>query len=1016
MILSFQRIAIVNRGEPAMRLIHAVNEYNAQFGTDLKTIALHTTPDSKSLFVRKADEAITIGDATFIDSRDGQRKSSYLDYNRLKNALKNSRAQAVWVGWGFVAEHPEFAELCHEIGITFIGPTAPVMRKLGDKIESKRVAEAAGVPVSAWSNGPVQTLDEAKIWAEKIGLPLMVKATAGGGGRGIRKVTRMEDLPEAFQSARSEALKGFGDDTVFMEKMISNARHIEVQIIADTHGNVWAAGVRDCSVQRRNQKVIEEAPCPSLTALQEKNIKDAAIRLAKTAGYINAGTVECLFQPESGCFYFMEMNTRLQVEHPVTEMTTGIDLVKLQLHVASGGTLQGESPQTSGCAIEVRLNAEDPDNGFAPAPGKATHFRLPNGPGIRIDTGIEEGDSIAPDFDSMVAKIIAFGKTRTEAIARLKRALSECSVVIDGGSSNKSFLLELLSQPDFVESKLDIGWLDRLNASRAEQKTERKHSAVALAAAAIASYKIAANGERALFLTGSARGRPQVDEKFQRQVELQYRGQSYKIGVSRTAPEFWTLECDDAKISVRCGEFGDYDGWIEASGNRHRLLVVPHGVTFLVEVDGVPHRISSDDGGLVRAPASSIVLTSLVKPGDVVSEGDRLILLEAMKMETSVLSPCAGRVKAVLARSNTQVDAGTPLIALEPLEQNGAIETSNRIKLDQLQNQKIPKKAKTRQNILNNLENALLGYDIAPQSLLSQIQAHPFDSAFANRENAILKTTASLINLYGKQAFNGRDIIKGSEEWLLTYLRSPETEGDGLPDSFTAHLKSVLTRYGINNLVRTKQLEEALVLVHKTYKRMDGISQCLTLILEQRIEWSLSHPNSENDEFREIMDALVLACRDRFSLLSEMATQTRHQIFNQSIFLADYTRAMTSVDSQLENLAHATSENRDAWIECLLESPYPIAAHLSNKLAKDSHIDAKTTLEILLRQAYAESNFKIVNKADSKTTPQTNSFAFTFVEASDTNKANALNVLATHCTLENITHCWNAALQHGFQN
>ncbi len=338
----FKRIAIVNRGEAAMRLIHAVREYNIEHDAGLTTIALYTDPERQAMFVREADEAYPLGPALFVDEKDGQRKVAYLNYAALEEALLETRADAVWVGWGFVSEHPGFAELCEKkLGLTFIGPDADCMRKLGDKITSKQMAEKAGVPVAPWSGGAVADLDEARTQADRIGLPLMVKATAGGGGRGIRTVRSMDELEEAFKSASSEALGGFGDATVFMERMFEGARHIEVQVIADTHGNVWSVGVRDCSVQRRHQKLIEESSSPVLTAEQEQGIKEAAARLCLEAGYRNAGTVEFLYDPEKREFAFMEVNARLQVEHPVTEVSTDLDMVKLQIHVARGGKLEG---------------------------------------------------------------------------------------------------------------------------------------------------------------------------------------------------------------------------------------------------------------------------------------------------------------------------------------------------------------------------------------------------------------------------------------------------------------------------------------------------------------------------------------------------------------------------------------------------------------------------------------------------------------------------------------------------
>jgi acetyl/propionyl-CoA carboxylase alpha subunit len=380
MNLEFQRVAIVNRGEAAMRFIHAAREFNLEHGTSLRTIALFTDPDRRAMFVREADEAVCLGPAQVPDPNNNHLKSSYVDYDRLERALTAARADAVWVGWGFVAEHSAFADLCHDLGIVFIGPEGDVMRRVGDKIASKRLAEQAQIPVAPWSNGPVETLADAQRHAERLGYPLLIKATAGGGGHGIRRVGSANQLPEAFESARTEAFKSFGDPTVFLEQLVQGARHVEVQIIADRYGTTWAAGVRDCTIQRRHQKILEEAPSPALSPEQDQTLREAAVRVSQAACYCNAGTVEFLYQPETQKFSFMEVNTRLQVEHPVTECTTGIDLVKVQIHVARGGRLEGEPPHTTGHAIEVRLNAEDPDNGFAPAAGTIERFRIPAGP------------------------------------------------------------------------------------------------------------------------------------------------------------------------------------------------------------------------------------------------------------------------------------------------------------------------------------------------------------------------------------------------------------------------------------------------------------------------------------------------------------------------------------------------------------------------------------------------------------------------------------------------------------
>ncbi len=573
-----------------------------------------------------------------------------------------------------MAEDPAFAELCQQAGVTFIGPSAEAMRKLGDKIGAKLIAEEVGVPVAPWSRGAVATLEDALASADTIGYPLMLKATAGGGGRGIRVITSPADLAESFQRTSDEATRAFGNGALFLERLVTGARHVEVQVIADGHGTAWALGVRDCSVQRRNQKIIEESASPVLSADQVTALKESAEALALAVGYRGAATVEFLYHPGEKRFAFLEVNTRLQVEHPITELTTGTDLVRLQLHVASGGKLEGDRPAESGHAIEARLNAEEPDRDFAPAPGRIARLVLPAGPGIRVDTGVSEGDTIPADFDSMIAKVIAYGRDRDQALGRLRRAMAETTVVIEGGATNKSFVLELLEAPEVIEATADTGWIDRVRAQGG--LTQHRHSAIALAAAAIEAYLDEEEVAVARLLATAHGGRPHLQHDPGRPLDLKLRGASYRVHVSRLGARRFRVAISagdpaagDAAVEAdaEIERFDAHSGRIVVNGRRFRLTTATHGPIHLVEVDSVTHRISLDEGGVVRSPAPALVVATPLRAGDEAEAGAPILVLESMKMETVLRAPFRARVKESLVSVGSQVEAGAPLLRLEPV-------------------------------------------------------------------------------------------------------------------------------------------------------------------------------------------------------------------------------------------------------------------------------------------------------------------------------------------------------------
>lgn len=442
----FKKVLIANRGEIAVRIIRACRELG------IHTVTVYSTADKHALHAKIADEAVCIGPAAT--------KDSYLNAAAIIEACKMTGAEAVHPGFGFLSENADFAELCLKNNIVFIGPRPESIRMLGDKAAAKETMKAAGVPVIPGSDGAVPDMEAAKKLCKEIGCPLMVKASAGGGGRGIRLVEHPEDLEAAITAAKQEALNFFGNDEVYMEKFIVNPKHIEVQILADSYGNTVYLGERDCSMQRRNQKVLEETPSPIMTPELRAKMGKAAVAAAKACGYTNAGTIEFLVDADRN-FYFMEMNTRIQVEHPITEAVTGIDLVKQQILIANGEKLPFAQADITirGHAIECRINAENPALNFRPSPGQITALHIPGGPGIRVDSSAYQGYTIPPYYDSMIAKLIVHAPTREEAIAKMKWALAE--FIVDGVDTNIDFQLSLIRDSLFEKGTYDIGYLGR---------------------------------------------------------------------------------------------------------------------------------------------------------------------------------------------------------------------------------------------------------------------------------------------------------------------------------------------------------------------------------------------------------------------------------------------------------------------------------------------------------------------------------------------------------------------------
>ncbi|MFO1169821.1 MAG: acetyl/propionyl/methylcrotonyl-CoA carboxylase subunit alpha [Hyphomicrobiaceae bacterium] len=656
-----KKILIANRGEIACRVIKTARRMG------LATVAVYSDADSDSLHVTMADEAYRIGAAPASES--------YLVGERILAAAKASGADAIHPGYGFLSENPAFAEAVAAAGLVFIGPPASAMRAMGLKDAAKRVMEKAGVPVVPGYHGSEQEPKQLAKRAAEIGYPVLIKAVAGGGGKGMRRVDAAKDFDAALASAKGEAKSSFGDDRVLIEKYVTSPRHIEVQVFADTHGNAVHLYERDCSLQRRHQKVIEEAPAPGMTAAVRKAMGDAAVNAAKAVGYVGAGTVEFIADGSKGLkpdgFWFMEMNTRLQVEHPVTEAVTGQDLVEWQIRVAAGEPLplKQEAIPLTGHAVEARLYAEDAARDFAPATGRLLHLSLP-GDIARIDTGVREGDTITPFYDPMIAKVIVHRPTRREAFAGLAAALQRSEVA--GSITNVDFLERLVAHEDVVDGLVDTGLIGRI----LPQLTAEGDRSLAVALGAIAALGIDLlpnSGDPWRALAGwRAFGRARVP------VTITQHGAAIAAEVVIEGPGRFEILSDAGSVAFRVVGRDGARLTIEREGKRETAVVVtdPHhvgviaaGRTHLFERPDL-HRLDEDEtagSDRIEAPLPGLIKAVHVKAGQKLAKGDALIVLEAMKMQHTLVAPRDGTIAEVLVAAGEQVVEGTMLVALEPV-------------------------------------------------------------------------------------------------------------------------------------------------------------------------------------------------------------------------------------------------------------------------------------------------------------------------------------------------------------
>ncbi|MFT7580501.1 MAG: acetyl/propionyl-CoA carboxylase alpha subunit, partial [Myxococcota bacterium] len=905
-----RRIAIVNRGEPAIRFLRALRDYNLEHGTKLEAVALYTDPDEDSPFVRLADDTVHLGPA-MRPSADGSMVSAYVHHEALLAALQRSRCDAVWPGWGFVSEDPTFVTKLETAGITFLGPSAKAMHMLGDKIAAKELAERCEVPLAPWSKLDLD--DDAITLGEKareVGYPLMVKASAGGGGRGIRRVNRPEDLAGAVNEVRDEVKKIFGQGTVFIERCISGARHIEVQLVVGADGNATALGIRDCSIQRRNQKVIEEAPSPVVPDKTVARLGAASVRLAEAANYRGVATAEYLYDPAKDRATFLEVNSRLQVEHTVTECITGCDLVQAQIDIARGLPWVKPVGPPRGHAIEVRLNAEDPEQGFAPRPGHIRVLRPPSGPGMRFDSGVAEGMVVAPEFDSMIAKVIATGATRKQAIARLERGLRELEVVVEDGATNKAFLLDLLREEAFLDGSADTAWLDREMAAGGVIQT--RHHFEALFFAAIVEYRRRRHGHIHEFFAQTQNGVPQhppTPEPLT--VDLKLRGQAVGLSVYGLADDKYLVGQPGALHLLTAESTGTHSAVLHVGGHRHSVMYVYGRTGIGVEIDGAMHTVELASGGIIKAPVPAVVVHVAVQEGDKVQAGDRLLTLEAMKLEMPLFAPEAGTVRAILCTTNQQLTVGQDIIVLDPegteeeaptstlrealpIPESGPLQQlfhgdfPSLVEIDEMSDRESTSYVDA---VLKGIQLMFLGYD-TDETLWASLGV--LLAAATSNELADLKHPERWVRLatlpavyadtgalFDRSLTPGGSATSAQMSFYATCRRHQEGE-DGVPEAFLPLLKRGLRHYAVHSLEPDADLREALwrlTIVHAHSRARHRLcSQLLRAVVALR---DIGVTVERHHRLREALARITRILGVKQSFVADNARQALYVLFRQ---------------------------------------------------------------------------------------------------------------------------------------
>ncbi len=895
------RLAIITWGGPAARQIRAAREHAREHGRELRLVAIHADAERDALFVRAADEAVALGDGGRAITAEGSLSAASFDLGLLERALVRSRVDAAWVGWGPLAQVPEFADLCDALGVHRVGPSGAVLRRLTDEEALADLAAEAGVPL-----------------------------------------------------AEPASDRGFV------------RRHLEVLTVADDRGTAWAVDVHDGTLQRRTEKVLVESAVEARAGVDLGALRSTAERLLMLAGFTGAGTVTFVRPDQRRQAALLRISVGVPLGHGITEMTTGLDLAKLQLHLAEGGRLEGAPPAPRGHALSVRLNAEDAEAALSPAPGRVQLLQLPSGPGIRVDTGVTEGDDLAVHADPTIAEVVGWGRDREEARVRLRLALSNLLIALDGGITNKGFLLDLLARPELLTGSYDTGWIDRV--ALAGDLGGAQEADLALLVAAVDAADTEEGFARAQLFSSAARGRPRTSSERGRTIELVHQGHDYAVEVLRTGRRQYQLTVDGVEVWLTVNRLGHLQSRVEVGSRSVSVVSAVQGGDHLVEVDGVPHRLRRRDGGIVRATSPGVVVTVPVTVGEHVRAGDPIAILESMKMERAVPAPFDGRVRHVLSGTNVQVDAGGPLVELDPVSTSSrrrrlAPSTQPRLRLTGTVAPPDADPVDRRLGELAQLRRFVQGFELAPSTAraLAAVEEVPADAGTAvlAAEIEVLEVFADLRALFRSHReadeFAVDPLLERSpEEHLHAYMRSIDAGGEGLPERFLADLDRALRWYGVEDRERTPELEEALYWIFTAQRQVADQVPVVVALLRRWHDQGIVDAGPLADAALTVLDRLVVATVRSQPQVADLAREVRYRSFEAVAVLEaeleDQRRMARHLTALQRTDLHPASRARH--LEALLAFPTPLAPMLLAHLVEDPDGLGELILDLLTRRYY----------------------------------------------------------------